>query len=410
MSEFMKRREDFLQYIWKFRLYKTPILDTHGSLIDVIDTGQHNTDSGPDFFNARVKSGSLTWAGNVEIHMKASDWYRHEHHLDPAFNNVILHGVFENDREVWNSRGRKILTVKLEFSQNLWIQYKDLLAKREKAPCLEELSSIDKDGLGTWMEKLYMERLEERMKAVRLSLVETGGDWEEVLYRSLGKAMGQKTNAQPFEMLTRSISLENIYRFCPDMHSKESILFGQAGMLESTEGDAYYLGMKQSYDIFRQNLGIQHMDAYLWKYLRLRPMNFPNIRIAQFAWMLDKYPLLFHHLTNVPDPADFILKMKLMTSRYWMTHFRFNKPGQWGERIVGKERLSGLLINAVVPVLCAYMQERGENVKLLDISHIPANLPIENNRVIRIWKQLGVPIRDGFSSQAILQLTKKLGL
>ena len=406
----MQRREDFLQYIWKFRLFNTPLLDPCGSLIEVIDTGQLNTDSGPDFFNARIKAGPVTWAGNVEIHLKASDWDRHGHHLDPAYDNVILHGVVEKDREVWNSKGRKILTVTMEFSKLLWNRYKDLLEKQETIPCGEELASINRDNPNIWLERLYMERLEERIKVVKLALEETGNDWEEVLYRAMGRAMGQKTNAEPFEMLTRTISLEKIARYCPDLHSKESILFGQAGMLSNPDGDAYYLAMKKTYDLIRHALELQPMEAYLWKYLRLRPMNFPDIRIAQFAWMLDRYPALFYRISNIGDPAACWMNMQLSTSGYWLTHFRLNKPGQWQEKIVGPERLSGLLINAVVPVLCTYMRDQGRIINLLEISDIPARLPFENNRVIRTWKSLGIPVRDGFSSQAILQLTKKLGL
>ena len=403
----MERREDFLQYIWKFRLINTPLLDPCGSLIEVIDTGQLNTDSGPDFFNARIKAGLLTWAGNVEIHLKASDWNRHGHNLDPAYDNVILHGVVEKDRDVWNSKGRKILTVNMEFSQNLWSKYNDFLAKQESIPCSEELSSVNKDGLSFWLEKLYMERLEERIRVVKLSLEETDGDWEEVLYRAMGRAMGQKTNAEPFEMLTRTISLEKITRNCPDLHSKESILFGQAGMLNSKDGDTYYLAMKKTYEFLRLKLALEPMETYLWKYLRLRPMNFPDIRIAEFAWMLDKYPAFFYRLTNTEDPAAFLMSMRLGTSMYWTTHFRLNKPGHWQEKLVGPERLSGLLINAVVAVLCTYMLDQGRIFNFLEISNIPARLPFENNRLIRAWKYRGIPVADGISSQAILQLTNK---
>jgi hypothetical protein len=194
------------------------------------------------------------------------------------------------------------------------------------------------------------------------------------------------------------------------LQSKEAILFGQAGMLDNPLGDSYYLSMKQTYDLLHHRLELQPMEAYLWKYLRLRPMNFPDIRIAQFAWMLQKYPSLFNSLASMDDPADFIMNLRLGTSRYWTTHFRLNEPGQLRKKIVGKERLSGLLINAVVPILCAYWQDQGRSVDLLEISHIPARLPVENNRVIRVWRRLGIPLRDGLSSQAILQLTKKLGL
>lgn len=405
----MERKEDFLQYIWKFRLYNIPLADSDGSLIEVIETGQLNRDSGPDFFNARIKAGPLCWAGNVEIHLKASDWYRHGHQFDPAYDNVILHAVVEKDRKVYNSKGREILTVILEFSQSLWSKYRDLLVKQEEQASAGKVNSISWDSLNTWMERLYMDRLEERMKAVRLVLGETGGNWEEVLYRAMGRAMGQKTNAEPFEMLTRTISLEKITRYCPDLFSKESILFGQAGMLNNIEGDGYHQSMKKTYDFYRQGLELQPIEAHLWKYLRLRPMNFPDIRIAQFAWMLDKYPALFYRLARMDDPDVFMMNLKLGTSLYWTTHFRLNEPGHIKEKIVGKERLSGLLINAVVPVLCAYLQEQGKIFHLIEISNIPSRIPSENNQVIRAWKSLGIPVRDGFSSQAIMQLTKKLG-
>jgi hypothetical protein len=410
MAGIMERNEDFLQYIWKYRMFNKPLQDTHGNCLEVIDTGRLNVDSGPDFFNARIKSGPVTWAGNVEIHIKASDWYRHGHHLDPAYDNVILHAVVEKDRGVLNSKGREIMTVKMEFNLNFWKQYKNLLANQAAIPRLEELVFKERDWYHIWLEKLYMERLNERINAIQLSLTETNNDWEEVMYRALGRAMGQKSNAEPFEMLTKTIPLQKINRYCPDLHSKEAILFGQAGMLNITDGDSYYLAMKQTYDYLRHRLKLQPMEAYLWKYLRLRPMNFPDIRIAQFAWMLDKYPALFYQLSSVGDPAAFMMNMKLGTSQYWTTHFQLNKPVHYGERIVGKERLSGLLINAVVPVLCTYIQDQGGRINLLEISHIPAQLPVENNRIIRVWKSLGIPVRDGFSSQAILQLTKKLGL
>jgi len=303
MAGIMKKNEDFLQYIWKHRLYHTTLLDAFGSPIIVIDTGQLNKDSGPDFFNARINAGSITWAGNVEIHIKASDWYRHGHHLDPSYDNVILHAVVEKDREVFNSKGRQILTIKFDFSQNLWSRYKDLLTSQVRTPIEEEQTSINRDWFFSWLERLYIERLEERIKAVMLSFEETGGDWEEVLYRALGKAMGQKTNAEPFEMLTRTISLQNITRYCHDLQSKESILFGLAGMLSRPDGDAYYLEMKKTYNFFRYSLNLKPMETHIWKYLRMRPMNFPDVRIAQFAWMLEKYPFLFYQLSSVDDPA-----------------------------------------------------------------------------------------------------------
>jgi hypothetical protein len=410
MAGIMGKKEDFLQYIWQKRLFTIPLQDPGGQSLEVIDTGQLNRDSGPDFFNARIKAGPLSWAGNVEIHGKASDWYRHKHHLDPAYDNVILHAVVENDRTVFNSKGREILTVKMKFGRDIRRVYKNLLTEQAAIPDREEMALRNRDWLQILLERFYLERLEERMKSVRLSLEETNNDWEEVLYRALGRAMGQKTNAQPFEMLTRTISLERVARYCPDLHTKESILFGQAGMLNKGKGDAYYLAMKETYDLFRHRLELQPMEAYLWKYLRLRPMNFPDIRIAQFAWMLDKYPSLFHSLTGEPDPAAFVMNMRLGTSGYWITHFRLNRQGQMKEKFVGPERLSGLLINAVVPVLCTYMRDRKMYENLLEISHIPAHLPVENNQVVRVWKSLGIPVSDGFASQALLQLTKKLGL
>ena len=347
----MDLKEELLYHIWKYRLFRMPLLDMDDQPVELVDPGQQNLDSGPDFFNARIKSEGILWAGNVEIHRKASEWYQHDHHLDPAFDNVILHVVLDPDCQISNSRGRIIKTVKMEIPPEILRRYELLVNNPELIPCWRNLHFIDQGRMNLWLERLTIERLEERVIRIREDLDRCAGNWQEVLYGSLARAFGQKVNADPFEMLARSVSLEKILDHCPDLISKEAILFGQAGMLDSekdeketfrrnpgssdssllttpgaaADEDAYYSELRQRYRYLQHKLGLQSIGGFLWKFLRLRPDNFPTIRISQFASSLEKYPDLFRQLLDHPDPLDFVMKMEIRASVYWDFHFRFQR-------------------------------------------------------------------------------------
>ena len=428
-------REEPLHLIWKYSLFRMPLVDLDDLPVELVDPGQHNLDSGPDFLNARIRSEGILWAGNVEIHRRASQWYQHGHHLDPAFDNVILHVVLDPDCQVRNSRGREVRTAAMEVPSEVLRQYGLLVHHPELVPDTRYIRAVEAGRMLPALEKLLHERLTGRAARIRAELKYCGGDWAEVFYTALARAFGQKVNADPFEMLARSVSLESILASCPDLLSKEAVLYGQAGMLGdwmSRAGragggqgsgagerqpagnlpgseDPYLSELRERYASIRERLGLVPMTGFLWKFLRLRPDNFPTIRISQLAASLERYPGLFRQLRDHPDPLDLVLKLEIGASEYWETHYRFRRESPPREKSPGRDRLAGLFINAVLPVLYAENMIRGDARRADELRGMLARVPPENNRTIRMWKSLGIAVPDGFTSQALLQLSDRGG-
>ncbi len=365
----MELKEDLLYHIWQHRLFEAPLLDLDEKMVELVDPGLLNRDAGPDFFNARIRSEGILWVGNIEIHRKASEWYQHKHHLDQAFDNVILHVVLDTDCQIANSKGRVIRTVKMQIPPNLRMRYELLMETPAFIPCWKEIDRIEKEPMNLWLERLFVERLEQRLNWVIEVHAKFKGDWNEVLYLSMARAFGQKVNADPFEILARSVSFKRIQEFCEDLISKEALLFGMAGLLDETENkqlcenglqggesprDPYYSELCARFTCLRNKMEIHPMDTFLWKFLRLRPDNFPTIRISQLAFSLDKHPELFSELIGQTDPVDFILKMEIRASEYWNSHYRFGRLSPEREKNIGKTHLSGLYINSFLPVMLAY--------------------------------------------------------
>ncbi len=415
----MNLKEELLYHIWQYRLFELPMLDMDEEPVELVDPGQLNRDAGPDFFNARVRSDGILWAGNVEIHRKASHWYQHGHHMDQAFDNVILHVVLEPDCRICNSRGREIRTVKMVISPAIRMRYERLMGNPDFIPCWRDLDRIEQGRINIWMERMFIERLEERITRITAECKRAGGDWDEVLFIAMSRAFGQKINADPFEMLARSVPLKKILLHCPDLISKEAVLFGQAGMLDLNPDkirkptdkeacqDPYYLELCQRYYSIKQKLGLQSIDEFLWKFLRLRPDNFPTIRISQLACSLEKYPDLFDRLVDHQDPLDLVIKMEFRASEYWTTHYRFGRKSPEREKCMSRNRIAELYINALLPVILACYREKGKPFDMVDFQSSRHRIPAEDNRIIRMWKNIGLEVPDVFYSQALLQLTNK---
>ncbi|MFC2113043.1 DUF2851 family protein [Bacteroidota bacterium] len=402
----MKLKEDLLYHIWQYRLFELPLMDMDEEIVELVDPGQQNHDAGPDFFNARIRSGYILWAGNVEIHRKASEWYQHGHHLDRAFDNVILHVVLDPDCQVCNSRGREIRTVRMGIPPGIRMRYELLMENHDFIPCWQTLDSIDRGRMNIWLERLLVERMEERMARIAEVQKSCGGDWEEILYVIMARAFGQKVNADPFEMLARSVPRKQILQHCPDLMSKEAILFGQAGMLEvENSQDPYYSELQAQYRILKDKMGLKPIDGFLLKFLRLRPDNFPTIRISQLACYLENYSDLFSRLNDHEDPLAMALKMELIASEYWTSHYRFQRESPPKQKRLGKNRINGLYINAILPVILTFSPKSSKSLNLCEFPGNPHRIPAEDNRIIRMWRGLGLEVPDVFYSQALLQLT-----
>jgi hypothetical protein len=399
--------EEFLHFIWKNRLFDNScLISSDGEIIEILNIGQHNSDAGPDFFNAQVKINNTVWAGNVEIHLSSSDWYRHNHDKDLAYNNVILHVVENNDQVVTRQNGEKITTVRLKYDIGLLNKYENLVNQQLWIPCQNLIQKVDQFTIDYWLNSLLIERMDNKTKNIVANLNENKNDWQEVCYRQIARTFGYKINAEPFELLAKSLPYKYLAKQIDNPLSVESMIFGQAGLLnDDNEHDDYFMSLKNQYDFFKNKFKLVPVDRYLWKYLRLRPSNFPTIRLSQFANLVHKSKNFFSEITGSNNISEiFQLFNNISTSPYWDTHYVFGKKSPERKKTLGKSFINLIMINSVVPLLFIYGKlhdnEDIMNKALVFLEEIEP----ENNSIIQGWKDLGFNPANAFYSQALIEL------
>lgn len=398
--------EDFLQFIWKHRLFHPNKLKTEQEEgIKVIHPGQQNRDAGPDFFNARIRIGETTWAGNVEIHQRSSDWFRHKHEQDAAYDNVVLHVVQKNDKEIKNTKGEIIPTVELEYPGYLEQNYETLLKSKQWISCADSFHEVDPLELQIWFHGLMVERLQQKTANIIQQLSLNNNDWNETFYQFLARNFGFKTNTVPFELLSRALPLSVLSKHKSDLFQLEALLFGTAGLLnEQLLGDDYFLALRQEFSFLYKKYKLHPIEPHLWKFLRLRPVNFPTVRLAQFAALIHQSTALFSHLVEEKDLSKIHQLFNVKASDYWDTHYRFNKTSPKRQKSLGDSAFQNIIINTVVPFLFVYGDYHNQQQlkdKALDFLE---NLPAEKNSILDNWQKLGVEVRSAFDSQALIQL------
>lgn len=399
--------EAFLHHIWKFRLYdKNNLATTESESIEVLKTGQHNSDAGPDFFNAQLKIGETVWAGNVEIHLRSSDWNRHHHTDDASYNNVVLHVVYEDDADVFTKANIRIQTLELKgrFDPRLFESYQNLVGSNRWVPCAGHIGKVDGLTVSGWLERLAVERLENKTAAIADSLKLYLNNWEEIFYHQLAKNFGFSTNALPFEMLAQSLPLSILSRHKDQLHQVEALLFGQSGLLDQAFKDDYPNSLKKEALFLQKKFLLTPMDGSRWKFLRLRPSNFPTIRIAQFARLMHKSSGLFSRILETQDTAELADLFTVAASGYWETHYTFDKPSGLSVKVLGETATMAILINTVVPMLFAYGRHRHEEIFQDRAIKLLENLSPESNAVISEWNNLGITSGNANRTQALLQL------
>jgi hypothetical protein len=399
-------KEEFLHYIWKYSLYNREHLCTdRDEAIEIIQPGEYNTNAGPDFINARIRIGKTLWAGNVEIHTISSDWDRHHHTSDKAYDNVILQVVSRHDQPVKRTNGEHIPTLTMEFDPKYYENYSRLLESRKWVPCENEIKKVEKFRLNYWLNTLLVERLENKAVRIFEILKQTGNSWEETFYIHLARNFGLKVNADPFEILARSLPLKYLARHKNNIIQLEAMLFGQAGFLNEAEpDDTYYNTLKKEYDFLRKKYLLKPLEKHLWKFLRLRPSNFPTIRIAQFSSLVLNSSHLFSRILECKTPEELMVMFSYRTSKYWDTHYTFGKSSKEKKKNLGKATVQTILINTVIPFLFVYGKARGsEELKDRALDFLYA-LPAESNAMISHWQDLGMTVDNAFYTQALLQL------
>jgi hypothetical protein len=403
--------EDFLHYVWKFRLFDRAHLKTvDGEEIEIFSVGLHNSDAGPDFQNARIRIGDTVWAGNAELHLSSSDWKKHGHTTDNAYNNVILHVVYRDDEPVILPDDRRLPTLELHdrIAADLYNRYHNLVFGNQTIiPCEGSIGTVDEFTRRTWLTRVLIERLEKRSITVVTALNLNRGDWEETFYQFLAANFGFKTNALPFELLARSLPQNILAKHKNNPLQIEALVFGQAGFLEGDVVDEYPISLKKEYDFLRKKYSLTPIETHLWKFMRLRPQNFPTVRLAQFAALVVKSNHLFSKVLDIRDVKTLReLFTGIHVNPYWDNHYRFDAESKNMAKNLGQSSIDILLLNTLALFMFSYGKhlqlqhyiDRG--LKLLE------SLPKEQNNIIADFDTLGVKINTAFESQGLLELKK----
>ena len=398
--------EDFLQFIWKYGLFERSgmVADT-GEIIQVTGLGEHNTDSGPDFLNARIKIGDTTWAGNVEIHLQSTDWINHKHQSDKAYDNVILHVVYHYNQPVIRNSGEVLPTVELKFDNALYGNYCSMVSQKKGLPCANKLKTIDPLIIDVWINSLVIERLQQKTQHISGLLSFYKNNWEEVFYIILARTFGFGLNAVPFELMARSIPYAQLARHRDNLKQMEALIIGQAGFLdEAVLFGSYYSELQSEYIHLKNKYNLKPVDRQLWKFLRLRPVNFPTIRLAQFSALLQKSEGIFSKIMSCNDARELNAVLNISASEYWNTHYSFDSPSPHSVKRLGIDAIHILIINAVVPFLFIYGRMNGNEILKDRALSLLNCIPAEHNKIVNRWEKLGFSMKSAFDTQGILQL------
>jgi hypothetical protein len=402
--------EDLLYYLWKFRLFDLKNLKTHsGDFIEIVNPGFRNTNAGPDFSEAKIRIGDTLWAGNVELHLNSSDWEKHGHTTDEAYDNVILHVVYANDTPIFRTDGTPIQTLELKGKIPAQIEYKyrDLMQNLYWIPCENRLKQVDDFLIKNWLSRILIERLEQKSREVLNLVNELKGSWDDAFYIAIARNFGFKTNANPFEMLARSLPQLILAKHKNNPAHIEALLFGQSGFLGGVTEDEYHQQLKAEYSYLQKKYNLVPLSAHLWKFLRLRPNNFPTVRLAQFAGLAVNSNHLFSKIIEIREKKELArLFDSLPVNPYWETHFRFGKAAERTPKQLGTESINNILLNTVAIFIFSYGKYTGKGSLTKRAVELIESLPGETNSIVNRYKSIGLKSNSADVSQALLQLKK----
>lgn len=399
--------ENLLQFIWKNSLYnKENLRDTAQNLIVVHHPGYLNTNAGPDFINAKITIGETLWAGNVEIHLNGKEWFTHNHHLDAAYNNVILHVCLTDAETAIAQDNNKVLALNLEgrIDKLLLQKYEYMMAAHQNIPC-QNLWNDTK--ILDWVQNqdnLLVERLQHRVETINEELHKNNGNWDELLYQYMAAALGQKVNNQPMKMLSASLPYTLIQKHIEKPLQIEALLFGNAGLLSPHFKDNYPQMLLKEYQFLTRKYNLESLETAIWKFMRLRPAAFPTIRIAQLASLVNTKRGVFMYFLEEENLEKVISKLQSSPAEYWQNHYTFDTQVNNKSAILGVSTVHSVVINALIPVLFAFGKTRGNQLHCDKALHWLEQLPAENNKTTRKFKHQSILIESAQHSQAILQL------
>ena len=400
-------KEDFLHYVWKFQKFEVGSFCTaNGEILYIKSQGSHNQNSGPDFFNAQIEMDGQLWAGNIEIHLKSSDWYAHGHETDTAFDNVILHVVWEHDAEIYRKDGTAIptLVIKELITKSTLRQYQKLFYKEKKwINCETDFELVDNFTIENWLERLFFERLQKKEKLLLKELKDSQNHWESLLFRMLCKNFGLKVNGDSFFSIAKSLDFSVVKKCSNERQDLEALLMGQAGLLEGDREDWYFKTLKTQYGYLKHKFELQNENVIVPKFFRLRPPNFPTIRLAQFAMLYFVRDNLFSKVIAIQEIEDFYELFNICGSDYWDTHYNFGVSSLERKKRITKSFVDLLIINTIIPIKFCYAVQHGRDISE-EILNLASNISSENNTIVQKYNSLRHTSKNAYQSQALLQL------
>ena len=399
-------KEDFLHHLWKFKKFDTLNLKTSNEEeITIINVGQYLELAGPDFFNAQITIGGQKWAGNVEIHLKSSDWYLHNHEQDSGYENVILHVVWENDAVIFRSDNSEIpvLELKKYVESTTIANYQSLLLPKSWIFCEKQLQEIDEFTLNNWQERLFFERLERKSKPIFDLLEQTNQDWEAVMFSLLAKNFGLNTNGEVFMKIAQSIPFSIIRKESFEVENLEALIFGIAGLLEFEKEDNYFKDLKFRYFylLHKYQINKTHIDPV--QFFKHRPDNFPTIRLSQLANLYHTHQNLFSKISTLNSLTACYELFQIAASEYWKNHYQFDKESPKKKKMLSKSFIDLIIINTIIPLQFAYAKSIGKEVSE-DLIRLLIEVGPEKNAIIDKFSSFGIQSKNAFETQSLLQL------
>lgn len=400
-------KEEFLHYLWQYQLFSLVDLQTtNNKQITIVKQGILNTNSGPDFLQAKIKMNHQLWAGNVEIHLKSSDWYAHQHETDVNYDAVILHVVWEDDATVFMKNNRPLPTLVLKnlVDKSVLKNYQQLFSSQKKfIPCENLIENVHPFVFQNWNERLYFERLEYKTAFIKQLLQKSNHDFEAVLFHLLAKNFGLKVNADAFLQMATSFNFSILRKERFNKEKLSALLFGQSGFLEDEQQELYAQALKKEYDFLKNKYQIQPISKHQFQFFRMRPANFPTIRIAQLVSIFYTHQNLFSQLMSINKLADFYELLSVAVDVFWQTHYTFEKTSKKSSKKLTKSFIDLLIINTIMPLKFYYLQQRGE-VAHENIIALMQQIKPEKNSVISRFSDIKITSKNAFETQALLQL------
>lgn len=400
-------KEELLHFIWQYKLLKPIDLFSHsGQAIKIMKTGELNTDSGPDFFNAKIKIGNLTLAGNIEIHVNASDWLKHNHQYDAAYSSIILHVVYNNDlkKDQLKDGNFEVLELKNYIDKSILKKYEALVGSKSKLPCAKHIAAVEPLKLQAWLQRMQIERLEQKTDYIKHLFELSGHDYTQTFYLTLARNFGFKVNAEPFENLARQLPIQILLKHTQNLFQLEALLFGCAGLLEQPFKEKYLQQLQNEFEFLKKKYGLKVMKTEVWKFMRLRPANFPSVRLWQFALLIHHAPQLFSN----PDKYNSLSKLTKAIQHppvgYWINHYYPEGKEQKNIGAIGGNSIENIITNSIAPFLFFYGKQTGKDQFIDHALNCYEDLAFESNVKTRHFTSAGLKFKNSGDSQALINL------